>query len=1402
MTHRALVLAAGLVLAAALPLPALQAQPARGAGTPAAAPVIERATDLSLEGKDAEAERLLRAELAKFEARLGAAHRETKLLANQLRLTLERQDKHADVRTMLLRELAALERAVPPVPAEIADVHMALARNAATLGDTAGQRTAMERAIAAREGATDADPEVLSGAHRELAQLFAIRRDTAAARRHHERALAIRERAFGADHRSVAESLEDLAELIAPSTDDGTARRLFERALAIREAGDWRWATIDVLEELGFYFRARGERAEAQRVLARRLALQDEEYAEKDSSSRELEVGDLLEALDQLAEAHLAANDPAAARPILERAITLRERYRNSDLVSGLQRSLLVHAAAAELLGDTAAAAASVERARSLLDPGEELGREAGIVAQLLRTAGADSAARALTTRGRAAALRTGATRDERSETDLAPGLLLPRPDEIRETKVFRGTFRDPGQRMAADTVRRTFELVLTAGSHVEIEMETEEYGPSLQLLAPGGVPVGEQAGPLLRAAIDRSGRWAAAIVHDTSDSEPFTLTVRLLTPEGFARAERRAIARDRAYELGRELYAFESEGRHEEALRVAERLLRIREATEGPGDPLIADALGSVAAARATRGDYTGARALYERALAILREAYGVDALGTGMMMTRLADVLFTIGDHAAARPLYEQALRIDENVHGRDDTAVNQALSNLAWNELALGNPDSGRTLLARAVTNAERGGASRRTDLGVALSGLGAFLMAQREHAAAVPVFQRALAIAEEVYPAFRPGAAIQDLNADAVGVAHANLAQALAGAGRVRDAVSHYTRALRIIEGTLGSDHPTVAAVLASQGVLHLGNGGAATAIPLLRRSVQVSERSYGASHPVVADRLQPLAEALQATGAVTEARALMERAARIIDEHARTTLPSLAPAEQRAFVSGSIAATTARLLSGVGGLPVATAYRYVAGWKGLLLQGLRRQVAIARLGGQPEHASSVAELQAIRGAIAANFARAGDLPADSLRAIGDSLSSRKERLERALSAALPADASGDAWQAVGGTLRTALSPGSALVDVYRHEIAGATRDSGFRYSAVISVAGGEPRLVELGNAATIDSLVARWVDAVTRGDAAAPETAALRAAVWSPIARGLGGSAARVWVSPDAQLARIPWNTIAAIDDRSTRGVAEIASPRALAQQLAATRGAGTGGALLVGDVDFGAPRAAAAWAPLPGTRVEIDSLSGIAQRAAITHVSLTDSAATPRAVTAALPRVAFAHLATHGFFHRESRAAYGTRGLGIVPAVAGDAPVSRNPLAESGLGLAGANEGPAGNLTAEELLGIDLSNLRLIVLSACETGRGTEITGQGVMGLRASLEAAGAHAIVMSLWKVPDASTALFMTAFYDGLWGRRMAPADALAHARATVQADPRFRAPIHWAAWVLAGDAWQPAS
>jgi CHAT domain-containing protein len=107
----------------------------------------------------------------------------------------------------------------------------------------------------------------------------------------------------------------------------------------------------------------------------------------------------------------------------------------------------------------------------------------------------------------------------------------------------------------------------------------------------------------------------------------------------------------------------------------------------------------------------------------------------------------------------------------------------------------------------------------------------------------------------------------------------------------------------------------------------------------------------------------------------------------------------------------------------------------------------------------------------------------------------------------------------------------------------------------------------------------------------------------------------------------------------------------------------------------------------------------------------------------------------------------------------------------------------------------------DIYNLKLqaelVVLSACQTGLGKEIKGEGLIGLARGFMYAGAPRIVASLWKVDDRATSELMKRFYQGLLGpEALSAAGALRQAQLSIWKQKQWRAPYYWAAFVLQGE------
>lgn len=98
-------------------------------------------------------------------------------------------------------------------------------------------------------------------------------------------------------------------------------------------------------------------------------------------------------------------------------------------------------------------------------------------------------------------------------------------------------------------------------------------------------------------------------------------------------------------------------------------------------------------------------------------------------------------------------------------------------------------------------------------------------------------------------------------------------------------------------------------------------------------------------------------------------------------------------------------------------------------------------------------------------------------------------------------------------------------------------------------------------------------------------------------------------------------------------------------------------------------------------------------------------------------------------------------------------------------------------------------------NTELIVLSACESGYGKLLKGEGVMSLARSFQYAGGNNIVMSLWPVDDQSTAELMTQLYKYL-DKGLPKDEALRKAKLNTLRNSPFRHPYFWAGFILSGD------
>ncbi|PWT90634.1 MAG: hypothetical protein C5B55_09430, partial [Blastocatellia bacterium] len=187
---------------------------------------------------------------------------------------------------------------------------------------------------------------------------------------------------------------------------------------------------------------------------------------------------------------------------------------------------------------------------------------------------------------------------------------------------------------------------------------------------------------------------------------------------------------------------------------------------------------------------------------------------------------------------------------------------------------------------------------------------------------------------------------------------------------------------------------------------------------------------------------------------------------------------------------------------------------------------------------------------------------------------------------------------------------------------------------------------------------------------------------------------------------------------------------------------------------------------------LPFTRREAEQIAALVQPQEKME-ALDFAASRATIMNPEMSRYRYVHIATHGFldsYHPEL----------------------------SGLVLSMVNEKGEpldGFLRAHEVFNLKLP-AEVVVLSACQTGLGKDVKGEGLIGLTRAFMYAGSPRVVVSLWSVNDEATAELMVRFYRGMLKQRLRPAKALQEAQVSMMKDKEYSAPFYWAAFTLQGE------
>ncbi|MBU7583075.1 MAG: CHAT domain-containing protein, partial [Nostoc sp. TH1S01] len=684
-----------------------------------------------------------------------------------------------------------------------------------------------------------------------------------------------------------------------------------------------------------------------------------------------------------------------------------------------------------------------------------------------------------------------------------------------------------------------------------------------------------------------------------------------------------------------------------------------------------------------------------------------------------------------------------------------------------------------------------------------------------------YLRSLAIREKVLGKEHPSVA-QSLN---------NLAGLYEAQGNYRQAEPLYLRSLAIFEKVLGKEHPSVAQSLNNLAGLYRAQGNYRQAEPLYLRSLAILEKVLGNVHPSVAMSLNNLAILYHAQGNITRATDFLRRGLEVQTQNLNLIFAVGSERRKQDYIvtfrgttdfSISLSLQEARKNPTAASLALATVLRR----KGLVLDAVADNIQIlrAQLDKNSETQQLFSQWLQVQQQLSALVFSQSAKQITNPKAQLEQLEAEKEKLEAAISTK-SAEFRQQTQPVELAAIQAKIPQDAALVEIVQYEPFNAKAKTNAekwgkpRYAAAVLRSSGEPKWVDLGEAAEIDKLAIDFRAALATGRTFKKLARTLDEKLIAPI-RPLLGDANHILISPDGQLTLIPFEALKDEQDKfliQNYAFSYLTSGRDLLRLQSNVNNVSA--PVVLADVDYNNQTQTIASAKPSGVRGSQNRRSG--ELATLEFLPLENTKDEAAAIKKVLPNAkillgkdatetavkqlqspTILHLATHGFFITDvEQNLKASPDLELTPRPKEVIEVE-NPLLRSGLGLAGANKRnqvKAGNddgvLTALEVAGLDLRSNQLVVLSACDTGNGDIKVGDGVYGLRRALVIAGSQTQVLSLWKVDDEATKELMVKYYQNLQagkGRH----EALRSAQLDLLNSQQYSEPRFWAAFVPSGN------
>jgi tetratricopeptide (TPR) repeat protein len=834
----------------------------------------------------------------------------------------------------------------------------------------------------------------------------------------------------------------------------------------------------------------------------------------------------------------------------------------------------------------------------------------------------------------------------------------------------------------------------------------------------------------------------------------------------------------------------YQSQGRYSEAEPLYKQALAIIKQQLGDNHPDTATSLNNLAGLYRVQGRYSEAEPLYKQALAIRKQQLGDNHPDTATSLNNLAALYQSQGRYSEAEPLYKQALAIIKQQLGDNHPLTAQSLNNLAGLYQSQGRYSEAEPLYKQALAIIKQQLGDNHPDTASSLNNLAELYRVQGRYSEAEPLYKQALAIIKQQLGDNHPDTATS-LN---------NLAALYQSQGRYSEAEPLYKQALAIIKQQLGDNHPNTASSLNNLALLYESQGRYSEAEPLYKEALAIRKQQLGDNHPDTATSLINLALFYQSQDDIPQTINYLSQGL-AVEEYNLSENLKMGDDKQKQDYMAKVLGTTNSVISlnlqAVPNNPQVTrlALKTILERKGRILDVSTNSLQILRQRTDDlESQRLLTQLIEVRTQLSnLTFKKPEDFPSPEIyRQQLDEVTAKAKEIEGKIGVRSAEFRSLSQPITLEG-IQKLIPADAALVEIVRYQPYNPKNDSlgNPRYAVYILYPNGDIKAKDLGEAKPIDDKLIYFRDNLADAETRLPQlqksARQLDETLMQPI-RQLLGDTKTILLSPDAGLNLIPFE---ALVDENNQYLVEnyhityLTSGRDLLRLK--DKFASQQSPLIIADPFYGKAGEKVAltrsidlseftFSGLPGTEQEAKAIKNILPQATV----LTGSQATENAVKQA-KKPNILHIATHGFFKPERN-------------------VIENPLLRSGLVLAGVKIGQSagddGVLTALETTNLNLVGTKLVVLSACDTGKGDINIGQGVYGLRRALVIAGSESQLISLWKVSDDATKDLMVAYYGRLQkGERRS--EALRQIQLGMLKSEKQKHPFFWASFIPSGDA-----